>query len=124
MKKHLLNLFLLTSVLTVMATSATFADVSKVSIAQKQQQTELYNQQLDYLRQQTEYLRQQTEALKQQNEALKQNQMYNQGYLEGQRYYHRDVYVPGVFLGGITAGYLLGRWPGYRHCCHHYHHWY
>lgn len=112
MKKDLLNFFVLACVLTVMATSAAFADVSKASTVQ-QQQTELYNQQLDYLRQQTEYLRQQTDA-------LRQNQAYNQGYIEGQRYsYHRNVYVPGVFFGGIAAGYLLGHRHGYGHCCHH-----
>lgn len=120
MKKNLLSLFILTCVMTMMSASAAFANVTPTSIAQNQQQADMYAQQMNYLQQQTEYLRQQTEALRQQNEALKQSQAYNQGYYEGQnqRYYHRDSYAPGYWLGGLCTGYVLGHWPTYRHGCH------
>lgn len=124
MKKHLFNSFVLTCVCALLSTSSALAYVNQVSISPKQQQSDLYTQQVEYLRQQTEYLQQQTEALRQQNEALRQNQAYNQGYVEGQNYYHREVYNPGFFFGGLCTGYVLGHWSGYRHCyphcCHRY----
>lgn len=120
MKKYLLKLLVLTCICAVISAPASFAYVVQNGVSQKQEQTDLYAQQIDYLRQQTEYLRQQTEALKQQNEALKQGQVYNQGYMEGQKtYYHRDYYTPSVFVGGLATGYLIGHWPVYRHHCHH-----
>lgn len=118
------NLFIFTCIFTLMSTSVAFADVTQTGFSQKQQQAEAYTQQIDYLKQQTEYLRQQTESLRQQTEALKQSQAYNQGYMEGQRYYpQREVYTPNVWLGGLCTGYILGHWPVYRHCyVHGYHH--
>lgn len=124
MKKNLLNLFVLTYIFILMTTSTAFADIN-ASISQKQQQLDLYAQQIDYLKQQTEYLKQQTESLQQQNEALKQNQAYTQGYVEGQKYSHKEVYTPGIWMGGLCTGYILGHWPTYRpyyHHCYH-HHW-
>lgn len=122
MKKILLNLLLITSVVTVFATPKAFAYVSQANMSQNQQQADLYAQQTDYLRQQTEYLKQQTEALRQQNEALKQSQAYNQGYMEGQRYYHREGYSPAVVMGGFGAGYVLGHVFGFGHCYSHHCH--
>lgn len=132
MKKNLLNLFVVTCVITSMTTTAAFADVNQNAIIQKQQQAELYTQQIDNLRQQTEYLRQQNELLKQQNQALQQNQAYNQGYVTGLQqpqmqprpyyYHHSEYYAPALMLGGLTAGYFLGHSFGhfshYGHYCH------
>lgn len=128
MKKNLLNLFVLTCVITSMTTSVAFADVSQNAIIQKQQQADLYAQQMDNLRQQTEYLRQQNEMLRQQNQMLQQNQAYTQGYSAGLQqpqmqprpyyYHHSEYYAPALMLGGLTAGYFLGHSFHYGHCCH------
>lgn len=120
MKKNLLNFFVLTCFITSFTTSVAFADVNQNALIQKQQQSDLYAQQVDYLRQQAEYLRQQNEILKQQNQALQQSQAYSQGYYAGQQqphyYYHSNFYAPGLFVGGMTAGYLLGHFPMHHYC--------
>lgn len=126
MKKNLLKLFVLICLIASMTTSVAFADVSQNATIQKQQQSEFYAQQIDNLRQQTEYLRQQNELLKQQNQALQQTQAYNQGYAAGlqkpQAYYHSDFYAPGLFVGGLATGLILGHPVSYHHYYPHYYH--
>jgi len=95
-----------------MTVSAALASVNQVGGYQIQ--SEQMTQQNEALMQQNEYLRQQTELLKQQTEALKQSQAYNQGYMEGQGYNHRQPNYP--LYTGLGLGYIMGQW-GPRYGC-------
>lgn len=127
MKKGLVRYLILTCVLTTMAVSTAFADVSKSNVYQ--QQLEQIRQQNEALKQQNGYLIQQTEILRQQTEALKQSQTYNQTqtyasypvyYASAPVYYApNQVYSPAPWYGGLAAGYILGHWSGCGRCWGH-----